>query len=238
MPDQPIVLLSNPGRFAGPAAAKALAEDGAIVLGCAAAGAEAAGEPPPGVVMLAAGEPAAIVAEALAAHGRIDVLINNDAFPAIRAKVEDARPADLRAGLAAMVEAPYALCAAVVPQMKAWRGGKVIFVTSATPLRGLANYSMYVTARGAANALALSLAKELGPHNIQVNAVAPNYVESPDYFPPEVISDPDTLAKITRPIPLGRLGKLEEMAALIAFLASPRADWITAQIIPFAGGWA
>jgi NAD(P)-dependent dehydrogenase (short-subunit alcohol dehydrogenase family) len=97
---------------------------------------------------------------------------------------------------------------------------------------------MYVAARGATNALAVSLAKELGRHNIQVNAVAPNYVRSPDYFTDEAVSDPETLARIVRPIPLGRLGRPEELAALIAFLASPRSDWITAQVIPFAGGWA
>lgn len=238
MSDKPIVLLSNPGRFAGPAAVRALTEGGATVLGCAAGGPEAAGEPPAGLAMLAAREPAAIVEEVTRDHGGIDVLINNDAFPAIRAKVEDADLADLRAGLNAMVEAPYALAAAVVPGMKAKRAGKIVFITSATPFNGLPNYSMYVTARGAANALTLTLAKELGPFNIQVNAVAPNYVENPDYFPPEVIGDPETLKKIVRPIPLGRLGKPDELGALVAFLASDRADWITAQVMPFSGGWA
>ncbi len=238
MPDKRIVLLSNPGRFAGPAAVRALTEDGATVLGCAPLGPEAAGEPPAGLAMVAAREPAVIVEEITRDYGGIDVLINNDAFEAIRAKVEDADPADLRSGLNAMVEAPYALAAAVTPGMKARRAGKLVFITSATPFHGLPNYSMYVTARGAANALALSLAKELGPFNIQVNAVAPNYVENPDYFPPDVIGDPETLKKIVRPIPLGRLGKPDELGALVAFLASDRADWITAQVMPFSGGWA
>ena len=69
-------------------------------------------------------------------------------------------------------------------------------MTSATPLRGLPGYSMYVTARGAANALAVTLAKELARDNIQVNAVAPNYVESPDYFPAELLDDPKALVQI------------------------------------------
>jgi NAD(P)-dependent dehydrogenase (short-subunit alcohol dehydrogenase family) len=193
---------------------------------------------PTDLAMVSAREPTAIVDEVVRSHGQIDVLINNDAFPAIRAKVEEADRADMRAGLGVMVEAPYALAAAVVPGMKARRAGKIVFVTSATPFHGLPNYSMYVIARGAANAMALTLAKELGPHNIQVNAVAPNYVENPDYFPSEVVGDPDTLKKIVRPIPLGRLGKPDELGALVAFLASERADWITAQVIPFSGGWA
>jgi NAD(P)-dependent dehydrogenase (short-subunit alcohol dehydrogenase family) len=228
-----VVLISDPGRFAGPAAVRALAEDGATVVGCGADPDE-----PSGMEMADAREPEAIVAEVLAAHGQIDVLVNNDAFPAIRAPVEEARLEDLRASVEAMVVAPFALTQAVVPHFKERRRGKVVFVTSATPLRGLANYSMYVAARGAANALAVSLAKELARHGIQVNAVGPNYVRSPDYFTDEMVSDPDTLARIVRPIPLGRLGRPEELAALIAFLASDKADWITAQVIPFAGGWA
>ena len=116
--------------------------------------------------------------------------------------------------------------------------GKIIFVTSATPLRGLPNYSMYVIARGAANSMAVTLAQELARDNIQVIAVAPNYVESPSYFPKSLTENPETLARITRHIPLGRLGKPEEIAALIAFLASERAGFMTGMVVPFAGGWA
>ena len=92
---------------------------------------------------------------------------------------------------------------------------------------------MYVTARGATNALTVSLAQELGRDNIQVNAIAPNYVESPTYFPPELVSDPATLAKMTRNIPLKRLGKPEEVAALVAFYASDKSDFITGHVVPF-----
>ena len=214
-----VVLLSNPDRFAGPAARAALEAGGAEVVAVA-------------------GDPRAAVDDALAAHGRIDALVNNDAFPAIRAPVADASLDDLRAGLEAMLVAPFALTQAVVPAMRERKQGRIVFVTSATPLRGLPNYSMYVAARGAANALAVSLARELGRDNIQVNAVAPNYVENPDYFPPELVADAATLARIVKPIPLGRLGKPEELGATIAFLASPGAGYLTAQVISVAGGWA
>lgn len=214
-----VVLLSNPDRFAGPAAKAALEAGGAAVVAVA-------------------GDPRAAVDDALAAHGRIDALVNNDAFPAIRAPIADASLDDLRAGLEAMLVAPFALTQAVVPAMRERKQGRIVFVTSATPLRGLPNYSMYVAARGAANALAVSLARELGRDNIQVNAVAPNYVENPDYFPPELVADAATLARIVKPIPLGRLGKPEELGATIAFLASPGAGYLTAQVISVAGGWA
>ena len=218
MADGPVVLFTNPEHFAGPAGIPALEADGATVIGV---------EPEP-----------AQVQQALETHGRIDVLINNDAFPAIRAPVEEAKLDDLRAGMEAMLVAPFAMTQAVVPHMKGNKRGKILFITSATPLNGLPNYSMYVAARGAANSLALTLAKELAASNIQVNAIGPNYVENPDYFPDELISNPETLKRITKHIPLGRLGKPQELAALIAFLASDKADWITAQVIPFSGGWA
>ena len=223
MNDAPVVLFTNPGNFAGPAAIPALEEAGAQVVGFEAGDADDA---------------ARRVGEIVEAHGRIDVLINNDAFPAIRAPVEEAELADMRAGLEAMMLPPFAMARAVVPSMKTNGAGKILFVTSATPFNGLPNYSMYVAARGGANALAVTLAKELAAANIQVNAIGPNFVENPDYFPEELISNPETLARITKHIPLGRLGKPEELAALIVFLASDKADWITAQVFPFAGGWA
>jgi len=78
----------------------------------------------------------------------------------------------------------------------------------------------------------------LAPRNIQVNAVAPNYVENPDYFPPELLANEEAMAKILKNIPLKRLGKPEEAAALITFLANPLSGFITGQVIPLAGGWA
>ena len=181
---------------------------------------------------------AELIGRATRELGRVDVLVNNDAFPAIRDAIEDADPADFRAAVEALMIVPFAMTQAVVPQMKERRAGKILFVTSAAPLRGLPNYATYVAARGGANALAVSLARELAPANIQVNAIAPNFVESPTYFPQELIADAEAMRKITRNIPLGRLAKPEELAALAGFLASQRSDFITGQILPFAGGWA
>lgn len=192
----------------------------------------------PTLKVLTETEPRQLVERVTAELGPLDALISNDAFPAIRAPIDEANVADLRAALDSLVVAPFALAAAVVPGMKARRAGKILFVTSAAPLRGLPNYAAYVAARGGANALAVSLARELAGFNIQVNALAPNFVESPTYFPPQLLADPDALRKITRNIPLGRLGKPEEAAALAAFLVSSDSDFITGHVMPFAGGWA
>ena len=238
-----IVLITNVEHFVGRPVAAELAAQGAAVVchdqsfadAAAAAAFEAAN---PALTVVRAQSPAEIVAAATEACGRIDVVVCNDAGAATRAPIEQARREDLRSALEEMVVFPFEMASAVVPQMKARKQGKILFITSATPLRGLPNYSMYVTARGATNALTVSLAQELGRHNIQVNAIAPNYVESPTYFPPELVEDPETLAKMTRNIPLKRLGKPEEVAALVAFYASDRSDFITGHVMPFAGGWA
>jgi len=174
-----------------------------------------------------------IVAEA----DQVDVLVNNDAYPAIRAAVDAADPQDMRDGLEAMVVEPFVMSGAVLPQMKERKKGKIIFMTSASVFHGLANYSMYVAARAAANGIAVSLAQEVARHNIQVNAIAPNYVENPDYFPPELLANEEAYAKMVKNIPLGRLGKPEEISALIAFYAGDESDFLTGHVTPAAGGW-
>ena len=238
-----VVLITNVEHFVGtPVAAELVAQGSIVVCHDASfyseetAGAYVAANPDFGVTR--AQTPADIIGDVTATHGRIDVVICNDAGAAVRASIEAADPDDLRVALEEMVVFPFQMASAVVPQMKARKSGKILFITSATPLRGLPNYSMYVAARGATNALAVSLAQELGRDNIQVNAIAPNYVESPTYFPPELVNNPETLAKMTRGIPLKRLGKPEEVAALVAFYASDQSDFITGNVMPFAGGWA
>lgn len=238
-----IVLITNVEHFVGRPVAAELAAQGATVV-CHdesfadVAAAERFAAANPALIVVGAQTPAEIVAAATERCGRVDAVICNDAGAAVRAPIERARTEDMRAALEEMVVFPFEMARAVVPQMKQRKRGKILFMTSATPLRGLPNYSMYVTARGATNALAVSLAQELGRDNIQVNAIAPNYVESPTYFPPDLIDDPETLAKMTRNIPLRRLGKPEEVAALVAFYASDKNDFITGHVVPFAGGWA
>ena len=238
-----VAVVTNVMHFVGKATARALRAEGALVtchdkafadLGPSEQAAEIDGE----VKLSLAQTPEALVDEVVQAHGRIDIVVSNDAYPAIRAPIDEAKLEDMRAGLEALAVAPFALAAAAVPHMKRQGGGKIILVTSAAPFRGLPNYAMYVTARAAANGLAVSLAKELGRHAIQVNAVAPNYVESPTYFPPELLANSEALKRMTANIPLGRLGKPEEVAATIAFLASSKADFITGHVLPIAGGWA
>jgi NAD(P)-dependent dehydrogenase (short-subunit alcohol dehydrogenase family) len=238
-----VILITNVRHYAGPAAVTKLAADGARLVCHDASFADPKAQAEwaqahPGVLATSAQTPEDVVGAALAAHGRIDALVSNDEFPALRAPVEHAKLDDLRAGLEAMVVRPFAYAQAAVGPMRKQGSGRLLLITSAAPLRGIANYSMYATARGAANALMLSLSKELAPHQITVNAVAPNYMDNPTYFPPSLTSNAEAMAKMLKNIPLGRLGRPEELGALIAFFCVGECEFVTGHVIPIAGGWA
>lgn len=238
-----IALVTNVCHFVGVAAAQVLQSHGASVRCHDASFAEATAREKfvathPDLVPLIAADTTGAVDQTIQDLGQLDIAVINDFYPAVRAPMGEANAQDFRAGLEALMVTPFETASAAARHMKPQSSGKMIFVTSAAPVHGLPNYCMYAAGRGGANALALSVAKELARYNIQVNAVAPNYVESESYFPPELLANEQALAKMTSKVPLGRLGKPEEVAEMIAFLASDRADFITGQIIPIAGGWA
>jgi NAD(P)-dependent dehydrogenase (short-subunit alcohol dehydrogenase family) len=81
-----------------------------------------------------------------------------------------------------------------------------------------------------------ALGREVAPHNIQVNAIAQNWVENPSYFPEERITKPDFLERLKKAVPLGRLAKPWEQAKLAVFLASNDSDFLCGTVIPFTGG--
>jgi NAD(P)-dependent dehydrogenase (short-subunit alcohol dehydrogenase family) len=238
-----VALITCATRFAGRPAARALLAAGMKVVchddafaDATVRGAFAADVPGCDTVQAAGYEETFAAAQAV--HGQIDVLVSNDAHPADRVPVAEVSAEAFRETLEDLAVRPLMMAKQAAPGMKARGYGRIIFVSSAAPLRGLANYAMYVAARAACNGLVSSLAKELGKSGITVNAVASNYVENPDYFPPALLADMAAMAKMTANIPLQRLGKPEEIAATIAFLASDGAGFITGQVIGHAGGWA
>jgi len=233
------VLVTNVTGFVGLPAALACAARGADVRchdpSFTDAGARAAfAREHPGLVPLAGQTPDALAS----GSGPLSCAILNDDHPAVRAPVAPAAVDELQAALQALCVVPFARAAALVEPMRRDGGGKLVFVTSAAPLRGIANYGPYVTARGAANAMVKTLAVELARDAIHVLGFAPNFVASPTYFPPELLDDPVKRAKVEANIPLRRLATPAEAGAALAFLASPAADFMTGSVIPFAGGWA
>ena len=104
-------------------------------------------------------------------------------------------------------------------------------------MRGLKRTSTYAAARGAQLAYVQSVGVEVAPHNVQVNAIAQNFVENPTYFPAEVQANPRFQERLKREVPLGRLVTAREDAAFAAYLCSEAANCFVGQVFPVCGGW-
>lgn len=139
---------------------------------------------------------------------------------------------------AALLLFPVELTQQLLPRMKASNRGRFVFVTSARYRQPEHGFSVATSIRAATTAFAQSLARESAPHGIQVNVVAPNYLYSEAYYPhARFIDNPAGRAQIAAKVPIGRLGKPEEIGELIGFLASGLAPFVTGQVIDFTGGW-
>jgi len=171
-------------------------------------------------------------------HGRIDVLLVNLAMPAPSTLVAEVSEDEWRAVFDTMVHPLPRLVKAVLPQMQSRGSGKILVMGSASALRGMKRASSYSAARGAQLAYVQAIGVELAPMNIQVNAIAQNFVDNPTYFPPEVQANPRFIERMKREVPLGRLVKAEEDAEFAAYLCSSKADCFVGQVFPMSGGWA
>ena len=214
------VLITQAAEFMGPALCEVFAEQGAEVVASAA---DLAG----------AGAAADVVAEA----GRIDVLVANLAMTAPATAAVDVSDEEWRSVFAALVDPLPRLVRAATPAMVARRSGKVLVVGSASALRGMKRTSTYSAARGAQLAYVQAVGVELAPHNVQVNAIAQNFVDNPTYFPPDVQANPRFRERLAREVPLGRLVSAREDALFAAYLCSDAADCFVGQVFPVCGGW-
>jgi len=139
---------------------------------------------------------------------------------------------------AALVDPLPRLVRAALPAMIARRAGRILVMGSASALRGQKRTSTYSAARGAQLAYVQSVALEAAPHQVQVNAIAQNFVDNPTYFPPEVQANPKFQERLKREVPLGRLVSAREDAEFAAYLCSDPAACFVGQVFPVAGGWA
>jgi len=128
----------------------------------------------------------------------------------------------------------WAVCRAAIPVMKEQKSGKIVIVSSTAGQRGEANYSNYAASKGGQIAFTKSLAEELGKWGINVNAVAPGWVDTE--MTSDALGDSERRAQAARGIPLGRIATPEEIAAPIAFLCSDWASHITGEILNVNGG--
>jgi len=237
------VLVIGGGSGMGRAAALRLAADGARLLvadldpAAAAAAADQigrhGGQAQARAVDVADPESvAALFKGAQEALGGLDMLVHAAAILGDTAFIEDISDQQWRRLMAVNLDGAFYCARAAVRLMAAGGGGRIVLFSSVAALTPTPGALAYSAAKGGVNMLARSLAVEAARHNIRVNVVAPGYVETP-----MLAGLPAGFAKrIVQKTPLRRLGQPQEVAGLVAFLASVEADFITGQVLSPNGG--
>lgn len=177
------------------------------------------------------------VNELVSNAGHIDILIANLAEPPMTGPVQNIQNDDWNKLFDALVHPLMFLVRAVAPQMLGRKSGKIIAVTSAAPLKGIANNAAYCAARGAQNGFIKAVGLEMARSNIHVNAIAQNYINNDTYYPDDILDDEKFLDHVKRNVPTNKIGGAAETAELAAYLASEKCNHMVGQVIPLAGGW-
>jgi len=239
-PEVKNALVIGGGSGMGRAAALALAEAGARVMvadldqKAAQATAQEAGDEALGWAVDVA-DPASVGALFGGLKGELEglqMMVHTAAILGHTRFIEDVSDADWRRMMAVNLDGPFYCSREAVRWMKQTGGGRILLfssVASLTPTPGALPYS---TAKGGVNQMAKTLAVEAAKHNIRVNVIAPGYVETPMLAGlPQGFGD-----YIVKKTPLRRLGQEREVASLVAYLATPQADFFTGQVLSPNGG--
>lgn len=172
-----------------------------------------------------------MVEELIAEFGKIDVLVNNAGITK-DALIMRMSKEDFSSVIDVNLVGTFNVTKNVVPYMMKARTGKIINISSVVGVTGNAGQANYAASKAGIIGLTKSLAKELGSRNIQVNAVAPGFIETQMT---EVLKD-SVKEEISKVIPLKRMGSVKDVANVVNFLASENSSYITGQVINVDGG--
>ena len=175
-----------------------------------------------------------LVKQTLAAHGRIDVLVNNAGiFKA--ADFLDVTEADFDAVLRVNLKGAFLVGQAVAREMASTGGGSIVNMSSVNGVVAIPNIASYNVSKGGINQLTRVMALALADKGIRVNAVAPGTIAT-ELAARAVLTSAEAKQKIMSRTPLKRLGTPEEIADVVAFLASDAASYMTGEIVVADGG--
>jgi 3-oxoacyl-[acyl-carrier protein] reductase len=237
--DDKTVVVAGAARGIGRAIVRAFAGDGASVLACDRLVDEIERGERVKALAVDVTDPKSIDAVVAEAGGRVDVLVYvaGGVLGQVPKPLEDVPPEDFAAIVDANLKGCFLFARAVAPGMKRAGGGRIVTISSraglATSLTGI---QAYASAKHAQVGLVKQLAQELGPFGITVNSVAPGFMAtSPDYERQWNSYSDEFRRTFAERIAMRRMGRPEDIADAVLFLASDRASWITGQILPVTG---
>lgn len=209
----------------GRAAAQRLADDGVDVV---------TWDVVPGADMVVDVCDAGAVASAASSLGPVDILVNSAGVVGPNVVLWEVDDADWARTFAVNVSGTFHTCRAVVPAMQDSGWGRIVNIASIAGKEGNPRLSAYSASKAAVIALTKSLAKELATSGVLANAVAPAVIATPM----NADTSPEVLDHITSLIPMRRVGRAEEVAELVAWLASDRCSFSTGAVYDISGGRA
>jgi 3-oxoacyl-[acyl-carrier protein] reductase len=180
-----------------------------------------------------------LVAACVQRFGRVDILVaNHGIWPDEDLPIDSMPDEHWRRTISINLDAVFGLVKHSVAQMKKTAGpaapAHIVLISSTSGQRGEAYHVDYSATKGALISMTKSLSTELAPHHIYVNCVAPGWVDTDMCHP--TLDDPEKAKKIVGTIPLGRVGRPEEIAAPVLFLCTPLAGFIIGEVFNVNGG--
>jgi len=176
------------------------------------------------------------IAGVLAEHGRIDVLVNNAGIMR-RGDLLTITEEDWDDTFAVNIDAMFHLCRAVLPAMIAQGGGAIVNTASQWGLHPAPGHIAYNVSKAAVVAFTQNLARDAAPHKVRVNAVCPGEIHTP-MLEAGAARSGRTIADLDALVPFGRIGRPDEVAALVAFLASDEAPFLCGSAVEITGAQA
>ncbi|PWW20853.1 3-oxoacyl-[acyl-carrier protein] reductase [Cytobacillus oceanisediminis] len=175
-----------------------------------------------------------LVEETLNAFGQIDILVNNAGAAIKRSSFLEIDEELWEKTYDVNVKSVFLVSQTVLKHMVPRKSGRIINISSvAARLGGPGESIHYASAKGAVNTLTVGLSKEFAPHGILVNGIAPGFILTPFQ---DKYSTQERIDRIVPTIPIGRAGTSEDIAKVVAFLASDSADYMMGEIITVSGG--